>query len=191
MTVAFTVTNSSPWVDYEHVDELDVAIIRYAGTATEQRAKTQDIARRRYTWHMRATSSERQNINEFFRQRSYSVQAFYVRDPKDSSRTGVDLDTSVSGQTSFTLPVAGENKRDYPISGATATVYDDGSPTAASVTIDTDNRKFILSAAPTTGSVMTVDFKAYRLVRLDEPLNWTGLAPDWYECSPVFVEVPA
>lgn len=187
MVTAFTGT---PEHGYAYHDEDPDVIIQYAGTRTEQRATLADISMRVYdSLLFRAVNSKRQEIDAFFRVTRQRKTAFYFRDPRDHARTGVSLGTSVSGQTGFALPSSGENSRDYPISTATVTVYDDGSPTAATVTIDTDNRRIVLSAAPTSGSVMTADYHAYRLVRVEQPIQWSVIAPDWNEGQTSFREV--
>ena len=191
MTSAFTGSKSLPEIGYSYEQDFPVVVLRYAGTGTEQRATRQAIGYRRYVWPMRKTASERALVDTFFRLENYQVNAFYVRDPRDHARTGVSLGTSVSGQTAFSLPSSGENLRDYPISTATATVYDDGSPTATTVTWDTDRRVAVLSTSPTSGSVMTADYHFYRLVRLNGTVSWKALAPDFYEAAPEFWEVPA
>jgi len=182
--------NHAPETDWGYLPTMPVAIFKYAGQATEQRAALQDVERETIEWPMRKTASEMATIKEFFRLRGQSRDAFYVRLPRGADRTGVSLGTSVSGQTAFVLPTSGNNKRDYPIGTATYTVYDDGGATATTVTVDTDTRTFTLDAAPTSGSVMTVDYKAYLLVRLKEPFEWTGLGPDFFAARPSFVEVP-
>lgn len=186
-TATFTYT---PLISYEDYDDAGRIIFRYAGTGTEQRAKTQAIAYRRYTWPIRVSTSDKLAVNEFVRLRNDGTEAFYIRDPKDNARTGVSLGTSVSGQTGFTLPTTGDNQRDYPISSATVTVYDDGVEASGTVTIDQDARRFTLSVAPTSGSVMTADYHYYRLVRLEGVVKWAGLAPDWHEGSLSLWEVP-
>lgn len=188
--MATTNFTACPDVDYKYVDELGVTILRYGGQAKEQRIKNQDIQRRRYSWPMSKINTEREAIDEFFRLRNQTVEAFYIRDPKDNARTGVSLGTAVSGQTGFTLPTTGENSRDYAISGATFTVYLNGSPTGITVTIDTDDRTFTFASAAASGDVVTADYHYYRLVRLSEPFEWTALAPNYFFTEPDFIEVP-
>jgi len=191
LTSAFTGNKSIPEIGYSYDQDFPVAIIRYAGVGTEQRATRQTIHYRRYAWPMRKTAAERALVDTFFRIENYQVNAFYLRDPRDNARTGVSLGTSVSGQTAFSLPSSGENLRDYPISTATATVYDDGVATTSTVTWSEDRRVAVLSTSPTSGSVMTADYHYYRKVRLQGTLSWKALAPDFYEASPEFWEVPA
>jgi len=180
-----------PVLEYGDDDELPVIVLKYAGRGTEQRAKLHAIERRVFDWSVRATDSEKTAIKTFLRTANQMVTSFYVRDPKDNTRTGVSLGTSVSGQTSFPLPSSGENFRDYPISTATFTIYDDGGATGTTVTVRTDARVVSLSTAPTSGSVMTADYHYYRLVRLDRPQRWRRLAPNFSEGSLAFREVPA
>jgi hypothetical protein len=47
-----------------------------------------------------------------------------------------------------------------------------------------------MSVAPASGSVITASYSAYRLVVLQAPFRWSMLAPNYFEASPVFVEVP-
>ena len=189
--MATTVFTGPPNVDYEAWDILPVAIIQYAGDGAQQRASQQAIERRYYSWHMTRTGAERRVIDAFFRVVNWSVTSFYIQDPDDQLRSGVTLGTSINGQTVFTLPTTGHESRFYPKDDASVVVKDDGSTAAGTVTVSTDNRTFTLSVAPTTGSVMTVDFYGYRLVRLDSRFKWRGLGPDWFECTPQFNEVPA
>lgn len=173
---------------YTAEDILPVTVMRYAGRGVEQRAALQSLARRRYVWPIRRTMTERAVIDEFFRVANYEVTAFYIMDPHQYARTGVSLGTSVASQVVFYLPTTGENSRDYPVDDAHAIVYDDGSPVTVS-DLDTDNRKITLASAPAAGSVMTCDYWTYRLVRLLEPPKWMALAPDWFSCAPVLMEV--
>lgn len=187
MVTAFT---GSPEHGYTYHDEDPDVIVQYAGTRTEQRATLADISLRVYdSLAFRGNNAKRQEVDAFFRVTRQRKTAFYFRDPRDHGRTGVSLGTSVSGQTGFDLPSSGEYSRDYPISTATITVYDDGSPTGATVTVSTDARRVTLSAAPTSGSVMTTDYHAYRLVRVEQPIQWAVLAPDWNEGQTSFREV--
>lgn len=187
MTTAFT---GAPNVDYEWEPSQEVGIVTYAGSRYEQRASWQTISRRTYVWTMTRRGAEARNIDSFFRDRNQEVSAFYIQDPDDQLRSGVTLGTSVAGQTVFTLPTSGNESRFYPKDDANVVVYDDAVATAATVTVSTDNRTFTLSAAPVSGSVMTVDFYGYRLVRLLTPCRWKGLGPDWFVASPQFKEVP-
>ena len=182
---------AGPEIDWEVVPDRPVAIFKYVGQATEQRADLQDVERDVVSWPMKKTASEMATVRAFFLARGQSTEAFYIRLPRGASRTGVSLGTSVSGQTQFTLPTTGDEKRDYPIGAATYTVYDDAVATAATVTVSDDGRRFTLSAAPTSGSAMTVDYKTWRLVRLAEPFPWRGRGPDFFEANATFVEVPA
>ena len=171
-------------------DELPVAVLSYAGTGVEQRATLQDLDKRRYTWPLRRQSTDKTAIKEFFRLRSQTVEAFYVKDPEadEHERTGVSLGTSSALQISFNLPSSGEYSRDYMADDANMIVYDDGvSVEVASV--QTDARTITLSVAPTAGSVMTCDYHAYRLVRLESEPQWVRLGPDFFECVPEFIEV--
>lgn len=182
-TSAFT---GSPDLDYTYTDTLPVTAFRMAGDGSEQRISWQAISRRSYTWPMHRGDTERANVDSFFRARDFSVESFYITDPKDSVVTGVTLGTSVTGQTTFSLPSSGEHSRYYVSS---LTVKDDGTPIAGNYTIHTDARTVGLSVEPTTGSVMTADITAYRLVRLKAPFAWQELSPDWFYCRPEFVEV--
>lgn len=172
----------TPEIDgYSYRDILPVAVFAYGGGGTEQRAALLARARREYTWPMRCTKAQALVVDEFFRLRNFTVTSFLVKDPDQYARTGVSLGTSTAGQTVFTLSTSTENARDYPINDSNVTVYDDGVATAATVTVNVDNRTFTLSVAPTAGSVMTVDYWAYRRVRLVEGPAWNKLAPDWLE----------
>jgi hypothetical protein len=176
-----SVFSELPEIDgYEAQDELPVVVFRYAGRGVEQRAALQALARRRYSWPLRRTKTERATVDEFLRLRNYSVEAFYVEDPHQYARTGVSLGTSVTSQTVFPLPTTGENSRDYAANDSHVVVYDDGTPVTVSA-VGTDARTFTLASAPAAGSVMTCDYWAYRLVRLLEPPSWAALGPDWLE----------
>ena len=178
----------APEISYDHSPTLPVLVFKYAGRGLEQRAALQDLTRREWTWPMKRGIAERRNINEFFRLRSQTVTAFYIKDPHDHPRAGVSLGTAITGQTLFTLPTTGNESRWYP-NGDNVTVYEDGSATGAGVTTGTDARTFLLTVAPGTGTVMTADFDGLNLVRLKSPFSWTGEGPGWFSCEPEFVEV--
>jgi len=189
--MATPIFDHAPEVAWEHTEDMPHAIFVFAGQAAEQRASLQDVERVRLGWPMRKTSTEKAEIEEFFRLRGRVRDAFYVRIPRAPQEEGVSLGTSISGQTGFVLPTSGNNSRDYPVATATFTVYEDGSPTTTTVTALPDDRKFVLDTAPTSGTAMTVDYHTYRLVRLEEPFRWRGLAPDFFETVAAFREVPA
>ncbi len=188
--MAVEIFTEIPELTYNSGDVLPVEVLTFAGSGREQRAALESKARRRYVWLMRRTKAERLVIDEFFRTANFEVTAFYVKDPDYFARTSVSLGTSILAQTVFDLPATGENSRDYPVDDANFIVYDDGSPVAVA-SIQTDARTVTTSASPTAGSVMTGDYHAYRLVKLAAPFRWNKLAPDWYECSPELMEVPA
>lgn len=177
-------------VEYRETARLPVAEFEYTGTATRQTAKLQDVERSVWSWPMRKTASEMATIKAFFEARQQTVQAFYIRPPKGADRSSISLGTATSAQTVFTLPTTGTYSRDYPISGATYTVYDDGTPVSVSSVSD-DNRTFTLAVAPASNSVMTADYITWRLVKLSTPIQWSGLAPDFFQATAVFEEVPA
>lgn len=180
----------TPEIDgYSVVARQPVTVFSYAGAGTEQRAALLARPRREYTWPMRRTKSEAATVDAFFLARNYQVESFLLRDPDQYTRTGVSLGTSVSGQKVFTIPSTGQHAGDYPVNDAHAVVYDDGVATGATVTVDTDARTFTLSTAPTSGSVITVDYWYYRRVRLVEGPAWAKLAPDWLEGSVTLLEV--
>lgn len=180
----------TPEIDgYSYRDILPVTVFAFAGGGTEQRAALLARARREYTWPMRRTKAEALVVDEFFRLRNFQIESFLLKDPDQYARTGVALGTSTAGQTVFTIPTTTENARDYPVNDAHVVVYDDGTPTGATVTVGVDARTFTLSVAPTAGSVMTADYWTYRRVRLVEGPTWQKLAPDWLEGVVMLKEV--
>ena len=188
--MATTVFTYEPEVDYTWRDVMPAILFKYAGAGAQQRATLQDIDRRIYTWPLRRQSTDRRAISEFFRLRSQTVEAFYIKDPQalEHERTGVSLGTSEAAQTAFFLPTSGDNSRDFPIDDANVVVYDDGTPVSVA-SVDTDSKLFWLSASPTAGSVMTCDYHAYRLVRLMAEVDWAGLGPRYFSMAPQFEEV--
>ena len=171
-------------------DILPTLLFQYAGKGVQQRATLQDVDKRRYSWPLRRQSGDKTAIKEFFRLRSQTVEAFYIKDPEpdEHARTGVSLGTSESAQTIFFLPTTGDNSRDHPIDDVNVVVYDDGSPVAVA-SVDTDFKLFTLSASPTVGSVMTCDYHAYRLVHLMAEVEWARLGPDYFSTVAEFEEV--
>lgn len=127
---------------------------------------------RRYTLKFRRSECAgwlRSTLEDFFRDRSYEHESFYLKDPADHAQTGVSL-TLVSG-TTYSLPTSGEQSRHFPIDDTNVQVYDGGSPVSHS-SVDTDARTITLSSSP-SGAV-TADFYAYRLVRVDGSFTWTN-----------------
>jgi len=191
--MSISVFTANPDVEYTYRDNIGVTVLRYAGTAKEQRAQNHDISRRTYGWKMSKDKAEREAVDEFFRLRGQTVESFFIRDPKDNARTGVSLGTGVSGQTGFDLPSTGENSRDYPV--ATYTIYKGGTAiTLITINVNTDGRRFTWQGgAPTTGvsgQIFTADYHYYRRVRLAEPFEWAALAPNYFAANPSLVEVP-
>ena len=187
-TASFTY---NPEADYDYTDFQPSLRIVYAGSASEQREKMQTIARRTYVWSLRRNDTDRKSIDTFFRSRDQQQDAFYVKDPKDYAQTGVALGTATSNQTSFSMPTSGEHQRDFVIDDSNAKLYEDGALTSSTYTVNTDARTIGISTAPASGTVVTASYHAYRLVTLAAPFRWRMLAPNYFEASPQFVEVPA
>ncbi len=188
--MALEVFSENPELDgYSYRDRMPLVTFAYAGARTEQRAALAEIRMREYVWPLRRTRAERDTIDAFFLARSGGVESFLVRDPDQYARTGVSLGTAAAAQVLFPLPASGENRRDYPIDDAHVVVYEDGSPTGATVTVDTDGRSFTLDSAPGAGVVMTADYWYYRRVKLTEDFEWRKLAPDFLEAQLALLEV--
>jgi len=187
-------------LNYSYRDRLPVIVTRFAGTGAQQRAALQVISRRSYQLPIQKTATEKASIDTFFRLLSQTVDAFYIRDPKDDIKEGVYLYEGTGGAVpvTFDFPTTGENSRDWPIafaSGAgTFTVYKNGTPwTTGSPVIDTGDRTITFNTAMTLAfeDVVSIDYKAYRLVVLEEDFQWVGLSPDFFEATLELQEVPA
>lgn len=188
--MALELFDENPELDgYDRSDWEELTVFAYAGARKEQRAALATIAMRRYTWPLRRTKSEAATIDAFFLARSWGVESFLVTDPDQYARTNVALGTAAAAQVAFPIPSTGENLRDYPIDDAHVVIYEDGSPTAATVTVDTDGRTFTLSVAPGAGVVMTADYWYSRRVKLVERFEWTKLAPDFLAATLALQEV--
>ena len=167
-----------------------MTVQRFAGSSKVVAQQNQDLARRGFVLPLRSTRDEANDVDTFWRTNGYGAAAVLVRDPRLGTRTGTSLGTATSNQTVFSLPVTGENSRDYPIGGlASTTVYDDGGSVTVS-TIDTQGRTMTVSSAPDSGSVMTADYRFYRKVRLVGTYRWRSAGVDWLGTQIVFQEEP-
>jgi hypothetical protein len=188
--MALEVFSEIPELDgFDYTDRMPKTVFSYSGSGVEQRAALIEIPMRRYSWPLRRIKSERDDVDTFFLARSQGIESFLVKDPDLYARTGVSLGTAAAAQVAFPLPATGENRRDYPIDDAHVEVYEDGTPTGATITVDTDGRSFTLSAAPGAGVVMTADYWFYRRVKLADDFTWRKLAPDYLEAVLALQEV--
>lgn len=188
--MAYAVLTEIPWFNYEVDVELPVVNLQDDGPFDEYRVALAPIARRRYTWKMERHLSERLVVDAFFEKaRKLSYSPFLLSDPKDYERTAVAIGVSTGG-TVYSLPATGEEYRDYPVSGATFLVYDNGVLYAAgTVTVNTDARTFTLSVAIAAGHTVTASYQYYRLCRLDRAPSWSGADTDWFTAQPTIVEI--
>lgn len=173
-----------PWYDYSYTDELPVEVVQTEGPFYSDRYQVAPLSVRRYSWHLKRTTSERLAVDDFLvRARGVLFEAFYLLDPKDGFRTAVDLGVGTGAKTVFELPALPlEEGRFYPKDDADLVVRVSGSPvTVASV--DTDARTITLAAPPGIGAPVEADYNGLRLCRLTAPGTWTGIGADWWEVS--------
>lgn len=176
-----------PEVDYSYRDELPTVIVAADGPYYTDRYSMAHLAARMYAWVLRRTDEERGVIDAFMQGVGFMRDAFYIKDPKDAERTGVDLGTAGAGQTVYTLPTLGEPARGYPLGGS-VTLYLDGAPVSVD-SVDTDARTITATTPATGGESVTADYTELRLVRLSAPYDWNGVDAKWYTTSMALTEV--
>ena len=171
-----------PWFDYQYRDEAPVVVAAVGLPFESERYLFGHLPRRVYGWHVRRTNAERIAIDDFLRDRNVTHEAFYVLDPLDPMRTGVDLGTGTGAKTVFDLPAlgSGEEARFYSKDDADLVVRVSGSPvTVASV--DVDARTITLAAPPARAAPVEADYNGLRLVRLAGPFEWKGVGAGWFD----------
>lgn len=167
-----------------------VVVAAFAGGGAEQRSALLSRSLRRYAPSWRRTSATYTYIRDFLEARGYSLESFLWRDLRCYERTGVALGTAVTSQVEFEIPTAGQYGGDYPIDDAHVVVYEDGTETLATVTVDVDARTFTLDTAPGAGVVMTADYHYRRRVRLDSLPRFEAPAHGSYLIALELQEVP-
>jgi TP901 family phage tail tape measure protein len=164
-------------------DKRPVAIVSFAEAYTEQAAFMSDRPFRGWPdgLPMLATSAGRTLVEDFMETVEGPKTAFLLRDPAADSVAGWSLGTATAAQTVFIIPTTGREAAIYPVDDgpgfADSVVYDDDAPATIS-DIDTDLRKFTLSAGVGDGSVMTFDCKFYSLVRVIAEPKWSHVGAD-------------
>lgn len=180
-----------PWFDYSFRDEAPVLVAADGGPYYSDRYLFGHLSRRVYAWHVRRTNAERLTIDDFLvRARNVLLEAFYVLDPLDPLRTGVDLGTGTGAKTVFDLPAlgTGEEARFFPRDDADLEVRVSGSPvTVASV--DTDARQITLAAPPAPAAPVVADYNGLRLVRLSNPFEWKGAGAAYFDAVLAIEEI--
>lgn len=168
--------------------------VAFAPGGAEQRADLQPRTRWEYGLEVSDDKSVAQAIEAFLEARSWTVVAFFFREPLNGrySRTGVSCGTGDGVETTFSLPSlpADLEGGDYPIDDANFVGYVDGSPATVS-SVDTEARTFTFAAAPANTKPVTADYWFYRLVRLLDRFQFEAIGPDFYHAAFRFLEVPA
>jgi hypothetical protein len=187
MTIA--VWTQTPDMAWARTPIRPAEVIAFAPGGSEQRADLQDRTRWEYYWPMSISRSEMLAVEAFLEARSWVVEAFFVREPRNGryARTGVSIGTGDGVETVFSIPSSGDEAGDYPIDDANAIVYVDGSPVTVS-SVDTEDQTFTLAAAATNLKPVTADYHYYRLVRLLDRFEFASLGPDFWSAAPSFRE---
>lgn len=173
-----------PWFDYSYQDELPVEVVQTEGPFYSDRYQVGLLSVRRYSWHLKRTTSERLLVDDFLvRARGVLFEAFYLLDPKDGARTAVSLGVGTGAKTVFDLPALPlEEGRYYPKNDSDLVVRVGGVPVAGS-TAQTDARTITLAVPPGLGVAVEADYNGLRLCRLVSPAEWRGIGADWWEVS--------
>lgn len=175
-----------------------VVVATFFPHRTEQRAQLDDGDFEDFPQgiEVEATKVGIEQIETFLSARGYAHEPFLFKVPDYFERVlgtpgKVPLDGVTNGSNVvFTLPTLGRFRGDYPVNDGNAVVFDDGVSAAISA-IDVDLRKFTLSAAPASSSVMKADYHFYRKLALlpgREP-SWTYVEHNLWRGSLGVVEV--
>lgn len=184
-----------PAYSFGQVLERPVVLSRY-GQQTEQRSTRSGRTYRLWnlTWQG-LTDAERAILDAFYVARGGTSESFLWRNPDPTDpdpwyRQAVALGTSIALQTVFNL-VSGTSEfgGDYPVDDAGAILKSDGAVIAKTVQVDA--RTMTASVAPGAGHTITADYRLYRRVRFDGPLQWGKGDHGLWGTAGSFREVPA
>ena len=182
-----------PMVPYGYRDELPYMLLRDGGPTELVRVPLHDIGWRVYTLPYASLNDERQDIDDFFRDRAYQGDGFLIKDPRDDSPT-VPIGTGNGSNLVFSWPTTGELRRFYPANDSSAVVKLDGTPWTHTVSVNTDARTITLSggSAPGMGVAVTVSVNVYRYVVLDTGgLDWKQVFTDYWNTEITLREILA
>lgn len=182
----------TPRVGYSYRDEQLAAEWNRIGPHRSTRIELFPCARRVYSIPLPVPRDERAALFAFFEARSWTVEAFLFRDPRDTRRAD-DLGNGTGGQLVFELETdpTGDAYRYYP-RAATAEVLVNGSHATAlalGYTVDTDARTVTFSAPPALGHAVLLKHDPLRLVRLSEPATFQSSDPAFEEATLELVEL--
>jgi len=140
---------------------LQVGAARFAQSATEQRWGWDDREFDTIICPIHVTAeADRATFDTFIRDVGSSRDSFHFTDGKTHTSTALAMGTATASQTVFTIPSPGVGAGFYPVSVATVTLYDDGSPINVTA-VGVDARTITTDAVVAVSSVMTADFSNY------------------------------
>lgn len=189
--MAFTILNETlelartPTVDYSYRDELPAREWRRKGPHRSVRVKLFDASRRVYNVTLPIPRDERAALFAFLEARSWTVDAFLFRDPRDGRRAD-DLGNGTGAQLVFPLETspAGDAYRFYPRATGAEVLVNGSHATALALgySIDTDARTVTFVAPPLGGHAVLLKYDPLRLVQL-------ATAPTFQSSDPAFEDV--
>jgi len=170
MPTTLAIFPSTPLVPYTPTLRDPAIVAEFSGSPLSARASTLERAYRRFAFRVRLRgTTERAAFADFWVARRGPVGLFYFLDRVEYARVSVALGVAVAAQVDFLVPTGATTGGDFPVADANAILYADtgGGPAVVAKTVDTDGRKFVASAAPGAGAIMTASYWYYRRVRFE------------------------